>query len=56
MCINSNISIKPGPTYGRNMMSGYLRTQGIHAAQSRFGRILRDVNPGFHKEPVQENS
>ena len=37
-----------GPTYGRKVMTGLLRSQGIFAGQRQVGNALAEVQPHYH--------
>lgn len=52
--INKPTSFKKvGPTYGRKLMSGYLRhSRNIKVGVNRVGRLLKDVNPHYHNERI----
>ncbi|KAK3729669.1 hypothetical protein QZH41_011478 [Actinostola sp. cb2023] len=42
---------KVGPTYGRKLMTGYIRhSTGLRIGINRVGRALRRVNPQYHHE------
>ena len=42
-----------GPSFGRKMMTGYLASQGIMAAEVRVGRALRQAHPPYHRARQQ---
>ncbi|XP_056117674.1 uncharacterized protein LOC130095049 [Rhinichthys klamathensis goyatoka] len=38
-----------GPTFGRKLMTGYLATKGVFAAENRVGRILCGIERPYHE-------
>ena len=39
--------LQVGPTYGRRMMTGYLRSKNVHAAEGRVGKSLIKLHPDY---------
>lgn len=39
-----------GPTWGRKMVKGYLKAQGINVGELRVGASLARVSPAFHHQ------
>ena len=40
--------VQVGPTYGRKMMGGFLKSQGFKIAEQRIGESLHRVDPMHH--------
>ncbi|XP_055360765.1 uncharacterized protein LOC114847823 [Betta splendens] len=45
----SDYSRHVGPTYGRKMMTGYLKYKGVHACEERVGKALQAIQPQNHE-------
>lgn len=43
-----------GPTYGRKMMSGYVRSKGLTLSGKQVSRSLRRVNPVSHARRTED--
>ncbi|KAI3359386.1 hypothetical protein L3Q82_002888 [Scortum barcoo] len=43
-----------GSSYGREMMTGYLAAQGVHASEGRVGRMLAQVHEPYHQDRQQD--
>ncbi|XP_076118325.1 uncharacterized protein LOC143099128, partial [Alosa pseudoharengus] len=42
-----------GPLYGRKFTTGYLASRGVHAAERRVGKVLRDIHRPYHEQRCQ---
>jgi hypothetical protein len=42
-----------GPSYGRKMMTGYLKAKGLGVSEVRVGQSLRAVHEPYHKARQQ---
>lgn len=51
--INS-FTFQVGPTYGRKMMSGYVRSKGLTLSGKQVSRSLRRVNPVSHARRTED--
>jgi len=50
---SKTLGAQVGPTYGRRMMNGYLRSIGIKAGERRIGVSLVDAQPSYNIERRQ---
>jgi len=44
-----------GPSYGRKMMTGYLKSKGVSACEGRVGNALKDVHEPYQLARQQVN-
>ena len=45
--------LKVGPTYGRKMMTGYLKSKGLAVSEVRVGQALKTVHEPYQKARQQ---
>ena len=52
VCLNVKFDIidQVGPTWGRKMLKGYLRKQGVNICSKRIGTSLASVAPVYHQQ------
>ena len=41
--------MKVGESYGKKMLTGALRSKGIHVGETKVGKIFKEINPNAHK-------